>query len=65
MTAYEYRLLTRAHKRIAKSLGCDFGNFGWVVAGSTICSKTSKGYLTTARLGVSRYASALEPYSGL
>ena len=47
----------RAHNRMLVQLQATPGNWGWVIDETGICSKTSKGYLTTTAEG-----SKLEPY---
>ena len=57
-----YDLLKSAHIRKAKRNAITFGNFGWVAGNDGICSKTSKGYLTTRRMGPNQYGHKLQAY---
>lgn len=45
------------HNRLLVELQATAGNWGWVIDDHGICSKTSRGYLTTTAQG-----SKLEPY---
>jgi hypothetical protein len=50
------QILTQHNKMLVK-LQATAGNWGWVIDDGGICSKTSRGYLTTTAEG-----SKLEPY---
>ena len=50
------QILTQHNKTLVK-LQATAGNWGWVIDDHGICSKTSRGYLTTTAQG-----SKLEPY---
>ena len=56
------RLLILAHQRRAAKLECRVYHLSWVLTEDAVCSKTTKGYLTTKRLGSRLYKHELKSY---
>lgn len=55
-------LLVLSHQRRAEKLGCRVYNLCWVLTEDAVCSKTTRGYLTTKRLGNRLYKHELKSY---
>ena len=56
------RLMVSSHQRRAAKLNCEIFNLCWVLTEDAVCSKTTKGYLTTKRLGRRLYKHELKSY---